>query len=104
MRSAAEPHKLMSEKGTKKMPRGSTLKDSEPLLLNPRHSLVELLLCDHPFEKVSDKLLTLHCKLCLSLIDGIRLQDVPTPVTLLLPKSFPYDGMRFRSGHPLQGE
>jgi hypothetical protein len=34
-------------------------------------------------------LLALCCKRCSSLIDGIRLQDVPTPVTLLLSKSFP---------------
>ena len=86
------------------MPRRSTLKDREPLLLNPLHALVELLLCDHPFEKVSDQLLELHFKLCSSLIDGISLQDAPTPVNLLLPKSFPYDAMRFRSGQPLQGE
>jgi hypothetical protein len=86
------------------MPCRSTLKDREPLLLNLRHALVELLLCDHPFEKVSDQLLELHFKLCSSLIDGISLQDAPTLVNLLLPKSFPYDAMRFRSGQPLQGE
>src|ERR1700730_3480451 len=95
---------LRSEKGTEKMPRRSTLKDREPLLLNPLHALVELLLCDHPFEKVSDQLLELHFKLCSSLIDGISLHQVPPPVNLLLPKSFPYDAMRFRSGQPLQGE
>ena len=71
------------------MPRRSALKDVESFLLDPRHSLVELLLCDVPFEKVSDEALTLGCKRCSSLIDGIRLQHVPTPVTLLLPKSFP---------------
>jgi hypothetical protein len=38
-------------------------------------------------------LLALHCKRCSSLIDGIRLHDVQSPVTLLLPKSFPYDGV-----------
>src|SRR5260370_26732239 len=103
-RSAAEPHKLMSEKGTEKIPRRCALKDVEPFLLNPRHSLVELLLCNHPFEIVSDEALALGCKRCSLLIDGIRLQYVPTPVTLLLPKSFPYDTVRFRSGHPLQGE
>ena len=86
------------------MPRSSALKDREPLLLNTLNSIVELLLCNHPLEKVSDKLLALRCKRCSSLIDGVRLQDVPTPVTLLLPKSFPYDGMRFRSGQPVQGE
>src|SRR5689334_21771528 len=82
-----------SEERAEKMPRSSALKDREPLLLNPLHALVELLLCNHPFEKVSDELLALRCKRWSSLIDGIRLQDVPTPVTLLLPKSFPYDGM-----------
>ncbi len=93
-----------SEKGTEKVPRGSALEDSEPLLLNPRHSLVELLLSNHPFEKVSDKLLALRCKVCSSLIDGVRLQNAPPPVALLFPKGFPYDTMRFRSGQPLQGE
>lgn len=42
------------------MPRRSTLKDREPLPLNSRHALVEFLLCDHPFEEVSDKLLALQ--------------------------------------------
>src|SRR5258708_31073061 len=103
-RRGAEPYQLMSEQGTEKMPCRSTLKDLEPLLLNPHHSLVELLLCNHPFEKVSDELLALRCKRCSSLIDGIRLQHVPTPVTLLLPKSFTYDAMRFPSRHPLPRE
>ena len=41
------------------MPRRSALKDRESLLLNPLHSFVELVLCNHPFEKVSDELLAL---------------------------------------------
>jgi hypothetical protein len=80
------------------------LKDREPFLLNPGHALVELVLCNHPFEKISDKLLALGCKRCSSQIDGIRFQDVPTLVILLLPKSFPYDAMCFSSSQPLQGE
>ncbi len=86
------------------MPRRSTLKDREPLLLNPLHAVVELLPCNHPFEKISDKLLALDGKRCSSLIEGVRLQEVPPSVTLILPKSFPYDAMRFRSCQPLQGE
>jgi hypothetical protein len=41
------------------VPRRSALEDREPLLLNPLHAIVELLLCNHPFEKVGDKLLAL---------------------------------------------
>ena len=73
-------------------------------LTTREYAIVELLLCNHPFEKVGDQLLALSSKRCSSLLDGVRLQDVPPPVTLLLPKSFPYDAMRFCSGQPLQGE
>src|SRR2546421_11990582 len=86
-RGEAKHHTLKSEKGTAKVPRRNALKDREPLSPNPRHSLVELVLCNHPFEKVGDELLPLRCKDCSALIDGICFQDVPTPGTFLLRKS-----------------